>query len=112
MEAKLGKIESVSFGIGGYKDACIGLMVTLSFGDSPGVCDSKTAWDANIIQHSKHCKWTEEDRNKSYAEIVRYVSDLLSAAKVKDVASLKGKPVQAMFDGNKLESWRILKEVL
>lgn len=112
MRRELGKIEKVSFGICGYQGGCIGLSVTLSGADGWGVCDSKAAWDANRVKHSENCKWTEEDRSRQYDEIIRYVSDLLNAAKVEDVAGLKGKPVEATFDGMQLKSWRILTEVL
>lgn len=111
METRLGKISKVTFGLGGYQDACIGLHVTLE-GAGWGVGTSKDAWDANQIKWSEHCKWTETDRSKQYDEIVRYVSDLLHAAKVEDVESLRGKPVEATFDGMVLSSWRILSEVL
>lgn len=111
MEKRLGKIEKVSFGLGGYQDICIGLNVTLA-GDFWAVSDSKAAWDANLIDCSEYCKWTEEDRSAQYAEIVRYVSDLLYAAKVSNVQQLQGKPVEVTFDGMKLKSWRILTEVL
>lgn len=108
---ELGRIENVTFGHGGYQDACLGINVTLS-GGSWGVGSNKTAWDANMIKHSEHCKWTEEERDKEYAEIMRYVSDLLAQAKVSSVDQLKGKPVEVTFDGQMLKSWRILTEVL
>ena len=111
MEKKLGKIETVRFGIGGYQDACIGLHVSLSM-QSSGVADSKSAWDANKIKHSEHCKWTEEDRSKQYDEIMRYLSDLLHKAKVNTVDQLKGIPVEATFEGVTFKEWRILDEVL
>ena len=61
MEKKLGKIESVSFGLGGYQGAMLGLHVTL--GNSGwGVGDSKANWDAEQIKWSEHTKWSEEDR--------------------------------------------------
>jgi hypothetical protein len=37
---------------------------------------------------------------------------LLKQAKVDSVERLKGKPVEVTFDGNRLEEWRILTEVL
>jgi hypothetical protein len=111
MEKKLGKLSQVSFGLGGYQDACIGLSVTIE-GDGWGTNDNKTAWDSNLIKHSEYCKWSESDRDQKYAEIMRYVSDLLRDAKVYSVEKLKGKPVEATFDGNMLKSWRILTEVL
>jgi hypothetical protein len=111
MEKKLGKIESVSFGLGGYQGAMLGLHVTLSAG-SWGVGDSKANWDAEQIKWSEHTKWSEEDRDGWYAEIMRYVSKLLKEAKVDSVDRLKGKPVEVTLDGNMLKSWRILTEVL
>ena len=111
MEKKLGKLSGVKFGLCGYQEACLGLSVTIS-GEGWGVCDNKSAWDANQIKHTKHCKWTEEDRSKGYDDVIRYVSDLLSHAKVRSVGDLNGKPVEAVFDGMTLKSWRILTEVI
>lgn len=111
MEKRLGKLKDVKFGHGGYQDACIGLSVTIS-GDGWGVGDSRTSWDANMIEHNDRCKWTEADRDKEYSEIMHYVSDLLAAAKVGSVDKLNGLPVEATFEGNTLKEWRILTEVL
>lgn len=111
MEKKLGKIESITFGIGGYQDCMIGLHLTIS-ADGWGVGDSKCAWDAESIPHTVNCKWTEESRDNEYAKIMRYVSKLLKDAKVSDVSKLKGVPVEVVFDGNQLKEWRILTEVL
>ena len=50
-EKKLGKIQSVSFGLGGYQEAMLGLSVTLhSEKDHWGVADFKGTWDYNIIE--------------------------------------------------------------
>lgn len=111
METKLGKIERVEFGIGGYQDAMLGIHVTLS-GGGWGVGATKSAWDARTIECSPHAKWTEADRSKQYDEIMRYVSNLLADAKVGTVADLKGIPIEATFDGMTLNSWRILTEVI
>jgi hypothetical protein len=111
MEKRLGKIESVRFGHGGYQDACIGLSVTLGDG-SWGVGDFKGTWDPEMIKCSEHSKWTEEDRTNNISESVRFVSKLLKQAKVNSVDKLKGVPIEAIFDGNMLKEWRILTEVL
>lgn len=111
MNKKLGKIESVKFGVGGYGDAMIGLHVTLS-GGGWGVADSKANWDAEMIKCTSNCQWTEEDRDRQYAEILRFLSKLLCQAKVNSVDKLKGIPIEATFDGNLLKEWRILTEVL
>jgi hypothetical protein len=111
MEKRLGKIEEVSFGLGGYQGAMLGLHVTLGDG-SWGVGHSKADWDSEQIKWTEHTKWSESDRDVLYAEIMRYVSKLLSEAKVGSVDKLKGKPVEVTLDGNQLKSWRILTEVL
>ena len=111
MEKRLGKITSVKFGLGGYQGAMLGLHVSLGH-DSWGVNDSTANWDAEQIKWSEHTKWSEEDRDGWYAEIMRYVSKLLKEAKVNSVEELKGKPIEATFDGNMLKEWRILTEVL
>ena len=47
------------------------------------------------------------------AELMRYISKLLSEAKVDDITKLAGKPVEITIDEfNSLKSWRILTEVL
>ena len=111
MEKRLGKIEEVHFGLGGYQGAMLGLHVTLGDGGW-GVGDSKANWDSEQIKWTEHTKWSEEDRDGWYSEIMRYVSTLLKDAKVNSVDMLKGKPVEVTFDGNTLKSWRILTEVL
>lgn len=111
IEQKLGRIESIEFGLGGYNDCQIGLTVNLS-GPGWGVYATKMAWDANRVKHSEFCQWTEADRDARYAEIVRYVSSLLKDAKVDSVSELKDKPIEATFDSRSLVSWRILTEVL
>ena len=111
MEKKLGKIKSVSFGHGGYQGAMLGIHITLE-GVAWGVGTGKDTWDAEMIECSKHAQWTEEDRSANYAEIMRYVSKLLKDAKVDTVDRLSGIPIEATFDGMKLEDWRVLTEVL
>jgi hypothetical protein len=111
MEKKLGKIEEVRFGLGGYQGAMLGLHVTLGDGGW-GVGDSRANWDAEMIDSNGRSTWSESDRDGWYAEIMRYVSKLLKEAKVDSVDKLKGKPVEVTFEGNTLKSWRILTEVL
>lgn len=111
MKKELGKISSVTFGLGGYQDACIGIHFTFE-GEGWGVGYTKSAWDSNIIKWSKNSKWTEEDRSKQYDEIVRYISGLLKDAKVSTVDKLKGIPVEVEFEGFTIKNWRILTEVV
>ena len=105
---EIGKIENIRFGFGGYQDAMIGLSVTLS-GKAWGVGDFKGFWTTEC---RKGCEWTETDRVLRLGEVVLFIQDLLTKAKKTDVAQLKGVPVEAIFEGNALKSWRILEEVL
>lgn len=110
---RLGKIESISFGLGGYQEAMLGLSLTLSSKEECwGVGDFKGTWDYNLIECTEHCKWTEEDRSNIFLEIMKLISDLLRDAKVYKLNDLVNKPVECTFEGNKLIEWRILKEVL
>lgn len=111
METKLGRISNVRFGHGGYQDTQIGISFTLE-GQGWGVSDFKGDWDAELIEHTEHCKWTEINRDKNYADTVRYLSQLLKDAKKDTVDELKGVPIEVTFEGNILKSWRILTEVL
>ena len=58
MRKELGKISGVSFGWGGYQDACLGLSLSFSMKGS-GVNTFIGDWG---IEHSEYCKWSEEDR--------------------------------------------------
>ncbi len=108
---ELGKIDSVSFGIGGYQDAMIGLHIGFS-GPGWGCGTSKSAWSPVGIPCSPGAKWTEVDRDKQLVEIMRFVDKLLANAKVKSVDKLKGIPVEVTFEDGQLTDWRILTEVL
>lgn len=108
---ELGKISNISFGLGGYKDCCIGLHITFE-GKGWGVSTDKDTWDKNLVSWSDSCKWTEQERLDQYAEIVCYISDLLYKAKKTDVNQLKGVPVEVTFENSIIKSWRILEEVL
>jgi hypothetical protein len=70
------------------------------------------SWDAEKIECSEHAKWTEKDRDRNYAEIMRFVSKLLDDAKVDSIDKLKGVPVEVTFENRTLKSWRVLTEVL
>jgi len=111
-EKKLGKISNVNFGYGGYNDACICLNFVLS-GDGWG-----TSWfisghlSPSIIEHSKYCKWTEEDRKQARSDLVVEIDKLLHQCKIENISQLNGKPVEVTFEDNTLKSWRILTEVL
>ncbi len=110
-EKELGKIESVSFGLGGYQGSMIGVHFQFS-GKGWGCGTTKSTWDAESIKWSANCKWTENERDNEYAQIIRFVSKKLQEAKVTSVGQLKGIPVECEFENGALASWRILEEVL
>lgn len=106
----LGKIESIKFGLDGSR---IGLFYTLTFNNCYGTQSSNDVWDPQSIQVTEGTKWTEDDRDRALAQLMRYISKLLSEAKVDDITKLAGKPVEVTIDEfNSLKSWRILTEVL
>lgn len=108
---EFGKIQSVSFGHGGYQDCRLGIWFSFE-GKSWGVCDGRGFWDAEIIKHEKSCQWSEGSRDKAYSDVMRYLSKLLREANVSNVNKLKGKPVEVQFEGNTIKSWRLLTEVM
>ena len=106
----LGKIESIKFGV---KDSRIGLFYTLTLNNCCGTQSSNTVWDPEQIKVTQYTKWTEDDRDMELAQLMRYISKLLSEAKVDDITKLAGKPIEITIDEfNSLKSWRILTEVL
>jgi hypothetical protein len=108
MAIELGKITIAKFGKGGYQDAMIGLTVQLE-GQNWGTADFKGFWAGS---RSKDAKWTEEDRKIRFGEAVIFMTELLTKAKKDDVSKLVGVPVEVTFENGKLESWRVLTEVL
>lgn len=111
LQKYLGKIESAYFGIGGYQNTMIGLHLSFNF-NGGGVCTNYSTWDPEIIKHSKFCKWSEEDRNNNFTEIIRKTSEILSAAKKHNVHSLPGTPIEITLKNNTFHDFRILTEVI
>lgn len=109
MRKELGKITRFEIGIGGYDDAMYGLSVTLMGKDGWGVQDFDGTW---MREPDKYCKWTKEEQQKIFSDVSFRVIDLMKKAKVRTTKEMVGIPVEVTFDGNKLESWRILEEVL
>lgn len=107
-EIRLGKIEKVSFGMGGYQDVMIGISFTLS-ADGWGVQDFWGDWS---MKRTEHTQWTEQERIIALGKTVMRISELLKDAKRPNIAELKGVPIEVTFDSGSLVSWRILKEVI
>ena len=110
IEKKIGKINRVSFGWGGYQDVMIGISFTLSSDkDGWGTSDFRGTWGT---EWTKTCKWTEQDRINLLGKMVMNLAGLLSKAKVQNITELKGTPVEVTFIDSKLKSWRILEEII
>jgi hypothetical protein len=106
----LGKIQAIKFGLNGSR---IGLFYTLAFNLCSEVQSSDTVWDPEQVKVTEYSEWTEVDRNKELAELMRYISKILADAKVDDITKLAGKPIELVINEyHSLESWRILTEVL
>lgn len=110
MRRELGKIDRAVFGIGGYQDACIGLSLSFSMRGG-GVGEFMGTWNQSV-EVSDRTKWTEDDRSKHHADVVRFIDKILHEARVNSVDELVGIPVELTFDGMRLDSWRVLTEVL
>lgn len=108
IRTELGKITSAKYGLGGCQGAQFGLSVSLG-GEAWGVSDFWGFW---ADPPSPHAKWSEHEQMDEYAQVAGRVRDLVKSAKVQHVGQLVGKPVQVMFEGQLLVSWRILTEVL
>ena len=109
---ELGKIQAFDVGLGGYQNVMLGVSITLG-GEGWVVCDHKGTWSPANIEWSEMTKWSEDDRDKSFSEVMRFIDKTLSEAKKKRTQDLIGVPIEATFEGfNKLKSWRIFTEVL
>jgi len=74
---KIGKIQNVGYGFGGYQGAMFGIGFILG-SDKEGweVGDFWGFWGANT-KHTDNCKWTEEERIKFHGENTLRISKLL-----------------------------------
>lgn len=108
MSKSIGKITHVEFGFGGYQDVQFGITISVNTIDG---CATTGKW-MWVNEPDKHTKWTVDDQNKMYAEIMRYVIQLMQDAKVSRVEALRGKPIEATWNGNMLQEIRILTEVV
>jgi len=108
MNKSIGKITSVCFGFGGYQDVQFGISIGVDT-ESGCACTGIWVWTS---KPDKHTKWTIIDQNNYYAKIMRYIIKLMKDAKVDNIEDLKGKPIEATWDGQYLKSIRILTEVI
>lgn len=107
-ETQLSKIEKVTFSV---EDGRIGLRLAFATQGS-GVATNYLTWDPSTVEVTERTKWSEKDRDKELASIMRKVLKLLKQAKVPSIRELKDIPVEIQFESNLLLDWRILEEVL
>ena len=108
---ELGKIDRFDIGIGGYQDAMMGVSITLKGNTGWMVDDFKGTWGTSM-KVTEYTRWTEEDRSKHFDDTMRFINKILTEAKKSRTQQLIGVPVEVTFNGNLLQSWRILTEVL
>lgn len=109
-EKRIGKIQDVRFGHGGYQDAMIGISFTLGSDKESWNCGD--FWGEWATKRSKECKWTEQDRIDHLGATVMRINKLLDDAKVSNIQQLVGKPIEITFEGQVRKEWRILTEAV
>ena len=108
-EKRLGKIERMHFGFGGYQDAMFGLSLTFSM-DGYGVQDFiGGGW---IEENSKGDPELIQSRRDAMANMSERIIGIMKEAKIGGIDALVGMPVEIITDNGALRSWRILTEVL
>lgn len=109
IEKKIGRIKEISFGYGGYNEGMIGISFTLgSDKDHWGVSDFKGTW----ADRCEGAEWSEEDQIKIWGETILWLRGLLKDSKKININDLNGVPVEVTFEDRRLQSWRILTEVI
>ena len=103
----LGKIASVRLGEGGYQGAMFGFDFHLET-KSGSLGDFWGFWTS----YPSGADYTEEVWKQKHADAYMRLGALMKDADVDDFADLEGKPIEITMDGERMVSWRILKEVL
>lgn len=113
MRKQIGKIKSVCVGKGGYQNAMFGISFELG-GPDWTVGDFEGAWGIKTPPHdiTTEAGWTEKDRTEAFSLTMRRMNQLICDAKVDCIAQLVNIPIEATFEGQKLQTWRILTEAI
>ena len=107
MTSKLGKIAEVRFGRGGYDNAMFGISFVLE-NEIGTVQDFWGTWSDDT---GKPEAW-KKGQLEFFGSTMKRINNLLTEARKQNVADLAGTPVEIIFNGDALSSWRVLKEVL
>jgi len=108
IEKRLGKIESVEYGL--IRGFMLGIDFTFKM-DGSGI-GSGGCYSFNMSEHTEHCTWTIEERNAYAITIQRQIKEWLSLAKVTNVSQLKNVPIEVTMENRTFKEFRILTEVL
>ena len=104
----IGKISEVTFEkIAGR----LGIWFVLK-SDGCSFDTERVVWDFNDVKVTEDTTWTEESREASMADMMRYISDLMFVAKVNSIEDLRDTPITLQIENGMLQDWRILREVL
>lgn len=109
-ETMLGRIQSISFGFGGYQGAQFGVAVSLELnGGSVSTSDFRGAFPPDDKRDEPNIS---DDKRTAISHTALWILSLLVASKKQTIDQLVGVPIEATFDRMRLQSWRILTEVL
>ncbi|WP_070988433.1 hypothetical protein [Halofilum ochraceum] len=106
-----GVIADARFGYTTSERNRFGLLVTFRRG--PTIVGSYVVVDYPIeIRPGAEANWSENSRDRQYADAVRQLNRILRTAGKEHVAELPGTPVQLHIDDNRITYWRVLWEAL
>lgn len=115
---KIGVIEKVRFGLGGYQDTQIVFEFFLSMGSTSTIhtmeCGFHHVTEDELFEFPHRYNWNHRDRCMRIGELAWEVVKLMKDAKVSDLNALVGKPVEVRLEseyGRNL-GFRILKEAV
>ena len=111
MIKELGKISHVHFGFHPDRPFLFGL--ELSFSGSGWGVETAGAYMINMSEDCKAWKDNPAERQRCVTENLDKIREIMKKANIKNIASLKGIPVEVTFnDDFRFESFRVLEEVL
>lgn len=91
----------------GFHDYGFGVVYTLG-GESWGVSSSQIF----AAKYEDRFRYSREEWEQNVIQYALFERDTLLSAKKQRVEQLVGTPVEVIFEGNLLKSWRVLTEVL
>lgn len=112
MERKeLGWIESAEVGFCGCQECGFGVRFDFR-GKGWGCGADLWSWSWSLVKRSEHAQWAEADRDRGILDACKRLDEVLKQAGKRFSSELKGTPVECVFDGGALKSWRVYTEVI